>query len=73
MQLVARPSDKHPGGASFVNGHTMNVVTRSRYGRKAIGNATRDVPQAKNLTTPTSQLHYFSGFDVLSVDNIAFL
>jgi hypothetical protein len=40
MQMVARPSDKHPGGASFVNGHTMNIVTRSRYGRKAIGNVT---------------------------------
>jgi hypothetical protein len=55
MQLVARPTDKHPGGASFINGNTMNNVTRSRYGRKAIGNVTRDVPQAKNLTTPTSK------------------
>jgi len=71
MQLVARPSDKHPGGATFVNGRTLNIVTRSRYGRKAIGNVTRDVPQAKNLTTPTSQLHYFPGFCVPSIENIA--
>jgi hypothetical protein len=60
MQLVARPTDKHPGGASFINGNTMNNVTRSRYGRKAIGNVTRDVPQGRNLTTPTSKLIYSS-------------
>ncbi|KIM34992.1 hypothetical protein M413DRAFT_449948 [Hebeloma cylindrosporum] len=53
MQLVARPTDRHPGGATFINGNTMNNVTRSRYGRKAIGNVTRDVPSARNLTTPT--------------------
>ncbi|KAF8967457.1 P-loop containing nucleoside triphosphate hydrolase protein [Flammula alnicola] len=53
MQLVARPTHNHPGGATFINGPTMNIVTRSRYGRKAVGNVTRDVQQARNLTTPT--------------------
>ncbi|KAF9476726.1 P-loop containing nucleoside triphosphate hydrolase protein [Pholiota conissans] len=52
MQYVARPTHNHSGGASFINGSTMNIVSRSRYGKKAIGNMTRDVPPARNLNTP---------------------
>jgi hypothetical protein len=57
MQLVARPCANHGGGATFINGATMNVVTRSRYGKKAIGNMTRDVYNARNLVVPTSKLY----------------
>ena len=57
MQLVARPSANHGGGAAFINGTTLNIVTRSRYGKKAIGNMTRDVYNARNLVVPTSELY----------------
>ncbi|KAJ3504973.1 hypothetical protein NLJ89_g7660 [Agrocybe chaxingu] len=53
MEIVARPSSLHPGGANFVFGSTMNIVSRSRYGRKAVSNLTRDVPNARNLTAPS--------------------
>ena len=58
MALVARPiPDFHyPGGANFINGRTLNIVTRSKYGRKAIGNMTRDIPEARNFTAPNSEL-----------------
>lgn len=57
MQLVARPCPNHGGGATFINGATMNIVTRSRYGKRAIGNMTRDVYNARNLVVPTSKLY----------------
>jgi len=58
MALVARPIPDfhHAGGANFVNGRTLNIVTRSRYGRKAIGNMTRDVQPARNFTAPNSEI-----------------
>ena len=56
MQLVARPCANHGGGATFINGATMNIVTRSRYGKRAIANMTRDVYNARNLVVPTSKL-----------------
>ena len=58
MALVARPipDARHPGGANFVNGRTLNIVARSRYGRKAITNMTRDIQEARNLTAPNSKL-----------------
>jgi hypothetical protein len=58
MALVARPIPDfhHPGGANFVNGRTLNVVTRSRYGRKAISNMTRDIQEARNFTAHNSEL-----------------
>lgn len=54
MQLVARPCANHGGGANFINGTTMNIVTRSRYGKRAVANMTRDVYNARNLVVPTS-------------------
>ncbi|KAG2013002.1 chromosome structural maintenance protein smc5 [Coprinopsis cinerea AmutBmut pab1-1] len=33
----------HGGGGSFINGYVMNTVTRSRYGRRAISNLTREI------------------------------
>ena len=57
MAMVARPIPEahHGGGATFINGTTMNIVTRSRYGRKAVTNMTRDIQKARNLTTQSSQ------------------
>ena len=55
MQFVARPCANHGGGAAFINGATMNIVTRSRYGKKAVANLTRDVYNARNLVVPTSK------------------
>ena len=52
---MARPCANHGGGANFINGATMNIVTRSRYGKKAITNMTRDVYNARNLVVPTSK------------------
>jgi structural maintenance of chromosomes protein 5 len=51
---VARAMDivGQSGGAWFTNGKTMNQVTRSRYGRKAVGNMTRDIPEARSFVHP---------------------
>ncbi|KAJ3847412.1 hypothetical protein EV368DRAFT_51228 [Lentinula lateritia] len=43
-QAVARS-----GGATFIVGSVINNVSRSRYGRKAVSNVTRDVRPAKLL------------------------
>ncbi|KAJ4478957.1 hypothetical protein J3R30DRAFT_3657097 [Lentinula aciculospora] len=43
-QAVARS-----GGATFVVGSVINNVSRSRYGRKAVSNVTRDVKQTRLL------------------------
>ena len=52
MEAVARfGPNGSGGGATFINGTTMNIVSRSRYGRKAIGNMTRDIQPARNLVT----------------------
>ncbi len=55
MQLVARPMHNHHGGANFICGRTLNIVTRSRYGRKAVGNMTRDIGRARSFSAPTSK------------------
>ncbi|KAF8885790.1 P-loop containing nucleoside triphosphate hydrolase protein [Infundibulicybe gibba] len=44
MHAVARS-----GGATFINGRTTNNVTRSRYGRQAVGNMTKDLRPGRNL------------------------
>ncbi|KAG5651262.1 hypothetical protein H0H81_009306, partial [Sphagnurus paluster] len=51
MHLVARPETG--GGGSFITAGIMNNVTRSRYGRKAVGNVTRDVGPARSLANVT--------------------
>ena len=70
MQLVARPGANHGGGASFINGATMNIVTRSRYGKKAVANMTRDVYNARNLVVPTSK--HFPRLSTASSDVLFF-
>lgn len=52
MEAVSNPATG--GGASFINGTTMNKVQRSKYGRKAVSNTTREIGQAKNLGNATS-------------------
>lgn len=57
MEAVARVGPNGSGGgATFINGMTQNIVTRSRYGRRAIGNMTRDIRPAKNLVASTSTM-----------------
>ncbi|KAF9528049.1 P-loop containing nucleoside triphosphate hydrolase protein [Crepidotus variabilis] len=52
MNYVARPipEARHAGGANFINGNTLNIVTRSRYGSHAVSNMTRDIQKARSLT-----------------------
>ncbi|KAF9554516.1 P-loop containing nucleoside triphosphate hydrolase protein [Agrocybe pediades] len=52
MDYVARPVGSYGGGATFVNGRTSNAVTRSRYGKRAINNMTRDLNPARAFTVP---------------------
>lgn len=41
-----------PGnGANFITGRTMNQVGKSRYGRKAVQNMTRDIRDARSLNS----------------------
>ncbi|KAH6912408.1 hypothetical protein BKA70DRAFT_1421971 [Coprinopsis sp. MPI-PUGE-AT-0042] len=47
MELVG-----HSGGAWFTNGRTMNQVSKSRYGKRAVGNMTRDIQDAKSFVHP---------------------
>ena len=58
MQAVSKPGARgEPGGASFVAGSILNIVQRSRYGKKAPQNMTRDVRQARNLAESASGLN----------------
>ncbi|PPQ70577.1 hypothetical protein CVT24_000055 [Panaeolus cyanescens] len=52
MEYVGRPGPGHSGGATFVVGKTVNTVSRSRYGKKALSNVTRSVYEARNLKVP---------------------
>ena len=57
MEVVSRPGARgEAGGANFVAGSIMNMVQRSRYGKKAPQNMTRDVRPARNLAESTSEL-----------------
>jgi len=55
MNLVSRPTQNHPGGATFVSGNSINNVTRSRYGKKAMNNMTRDLNDARSFTVPMGE------------------
>ncbi|KAK7437355.1 Structural maintenance of chromosomes protein 5 [Stygiomarasmius scandens] len=58
MQAVGRA-----GGASFVAGRVMNTVTRSRYGKQAVSNMTRDARQAKIFGGATVDLEQKRQFE----------
>lgn len=64
MECVGRPSANHSGGATFIHGKTMNVVSRSRYGKKALSNLTRGIGEARNLKAPPSKLRMDAPFNI---------
>jgi hypothetical protein len=47
MEIVSRT-----GGGNYIVGKTMNMITRSHYGRRLPQNLTRDVRQARVLVGP---------------------
>jgi hypothetical protein len=47
------------GGANFVAGATMNQVSRSKYGKKAVQNLTREVRPARNFIGPSGACFVF--------------
>lgn len=51
MQAVTRvgPNGRGGTGASFIVGSVVHQVSRSRYGKRAVQNMTRDVKPARNL------------------------
>ncbi|KAF8637018.1 hypothetical protein AX17_003102 [Amanita inopinata Kibby_2008] len=50
MELVTRMGPNGAGsGANFFNGTTHNIVTRSRYGKRAVANMTKEIRQARTL------------------------
>ncbi|KIL63939.1 hypothetical protein M378DRAFT_78988 [Amanita muscaria Koide BX008] len=50
MKLITRDGPNGPGaGANFFNGATINMVSRSRYGKRAVANITREIRPARNL------------------------
>ncbi|KAG5644817.1 hypothetical protein DXG03_007639 [Asterophora parasitica] len=51
MELVARPETG--GNVSFICGMTMNSVGRSRYGKRAVTNMTREIGPARSLANTT--------------------
>ncbi|KAF9236197.1 P-loop containing nucleoside triphosphate hydrolase protein [Melanogaster broomeanus] len=52
MEAVSRPGPRgEGGGATFIAGNVINTVQRSRYGRHAAQNTTRDVRPARNLVS----------------------
>jgi hypothetical protein len=53
------------GGGNYVVGKTMNMVTRSQYGRRLPQNLTRDVRQARVLVGPTGTSICFVFFSVI--------
>jgi hypothetical protein len=54
MEVVSRT-----GGGSYIVGNTLNMVTRSQYGRRLPQNLTRDIRQARVLVGPIG-LSYFN-------------
>ncbi|KAG1750954.1 hypothetical protein EDD22DRAFT_252965 [Suillus occidentalis] len=49
MEAVSRDGS----GAKFIAGRVMNTVSRSRYGKRAAANMTRDLRPARNLVSST--------------------
>ena len=50
MDMAARA-----GGANYIVGRVMNVVNRSRYGKRLAQNLTREVQTARNLAYATGE------------------
>lgn len=57
MEAVSRIGPRgEGGGATFIAGNVINTVQRSRYGRRAAQNTTREVRPARNLVSSASRL-----------------
>lgn len=66
MRLVARDGPNGAGsGANFFNGTTLNIVSRSRYGTRAVSNMTREIRPARTLRVAISK-SLWSPFDVMT-------
>ena len=60
MRLVTRDGPNGPGGgASFFNGTTYNIVNRSRYGKRAVANMTREIRPSRTLRVVMSEKMIF--------------
>jgi hypothetical protein len=57
MELVSRT-----GGGNYIVGKTMNIVTRSQYGRRLPQNLTRGVREARTLAGSASMSYLFFFF-----------
>ncbi|KAF8651094.1 hypothetical protein AX16_004894 [Volvariella volvacea WC 439] len=53
MQAISRVIPGLPSGGTFINGRVINTVTRSKYGKRAVGNITRDLRPARIFATST--------------------
>lgn len=52
MEAVSRVGPRGDGGgATFIAGKVINMVQRSRYGKRAAQNTTREVRPARNLVS----------------------
>lgn len=52
MEAVSRIGPRgSSGGATFIAGNVINMVQRSRYGKRAAQNTTREVQPARNLVS----------------------
>lgn len=52
MDAVSRTGPRGEGGsATFIAGSVINTVQRSRYGKRAAQNTTREVRPARNLVS----------------------
>ncbi|KAG6373746.1 hypothetical protein JVT61DRAFT_5888 [Boletus reticuloceps] len=51
MDAVSRIGPRGGGSATFIAGNVINIVQRSRYGKRAAQNTTREVRPARNLVS----------------------
>lgn len=57
MDAVSRVGPRGEGGSvTFIAGNVINTVQRSRYGKRAAQNTTREVRPARNLVSSTGGL-----------------
>lgn len=60
MEAVSRFGPRgEGGGATFIAGNVINTVQRSRYGKRAAQNMTRDLRPARSLVTSTGGSPFF--------------
>lgn len=62
MEIVSRT-----GGGNYIVGKTMNMITRSQYGRRLPQNLTRDVRPARVLVGPVGLSNFRCSWGVPSL------